>query len=140
MRSSLFMAVVVAACVAGCADKNADVRGSVAGRITLDGSPLSAGWIEFQPTAGTRGPAAGGEIVKGVVAIPTAKGPAIGKNRVRVSSRQPTGKKVPGGVAGGLVDEIVEVVPKQYNTATTLEADIKKGRNEITLDLKTAKD
>lgn len=137
MRTSFFAVVALAASMAGCTEKNADVRGSVNGRITLDGRPIDAGWIEFEPTAGTQGPVAGGEIVNGSVIIATAKGPTIGTNLVRVSSRLPTGKKVPGGVAGELVDEIAEIVPKHYNTATTLQLEIKKGRNEITLDLTT---
>jgi hypothetical protein len=140
-RAQFAAAFVVAALLAvGCADKNANVRGSVTGRVTLDGSPLAKGAITFEPTAGTRGPAAGGEIVNGRIDIPVAKGPAIGNNIVRVTAPQPTGRQVPGGTTGELVDEIAETVPKRYNTATTLQAEIKKGRNEINFDLTTSKE
>ena len=128
MRRWAPLVVFAAGLLAGCGERDAGVRGSVRGRVTLDGSPLAAGWVTFEPTAGTSGPTAGGEIAKGVLSIKTAKGPAIGTNLVRISSMQPTGKKVPGGAAGGLVDELAEIVPKHYNTATTLEVEIKKGR------------
>ena len=136
-RPWLTILTITAACLIGCADKNADIRGSVRGRVTLDGSPLATGGITFEPTKGTRGPKAGGEIVNGGVTITTANGPAIGTNLVRVSSLQPTGKKVPGGLTGELIDELAEIVPKHYNTATTLEVEIKKGRNDLNLDLQS---
>ncbi|MFM8706765.1 MAG: hypothetical protein ACKOHK_01365 [Planctomycetia bacterium] len=109
------------------------------GKVTLDGSPLAAGWVTFEPTAGTSGPVSGGEIVKGVVKIPTAQGPTIGSNLVRISSMQPTGRTVPNGL-GGVTEELVETVPNRYNAATTLKVEIKKGRTELNFDLTTSKD
>ena len=136
MRRWAPLVVFAAGLLAGCGERDAGVRGSVRGRVTLDGSPLAAGWVTFEPTAGTSGPTAGGEIAKGVLSIKTAKGPAIGTNLVRISSKQPTGRTVPNGF-GGTMDELAEAVPKHYNTATTLEVEIKKGRNDLSFDLKS---
>jgi hypothetical protein len=106
------------------------------GRVQLDGLPLDTGRIEFTPTAGTTGPIAGGEILNGGFDIPTARGPAIGTNLVRVSAPMLSGRKVPGPF-GTPIDELVETVPDRYNTASTLQVEIKKGRNELNLDLRS---
>ena len=141
MRSdSLFRATVmqlIASCLlslAGCAEKNADMRGSVRGLVTFEGKPVAKGSIAFEPTAGTRGPSAGGDIIEGRYQIATPVGPAIGTHVVRVSALGQTGRKVLNAV-NRLVDELVETVPDRYNTASTLQVEIKKGRNELNLDL-----
>jgi hypothetical protein len=94
------------------------------------------GSITFEPTAGTRGPIAGGEIVGGRYDIPTAIGPAIGTTLVRVSVMGRTGRTVLGS-GGQLGDEIAETLPAHCNTASTLQVEIKKGRNELNLDLRS---
>jgi hypothetical protein len=132
--AAIGMAAVCGLVTTGCADRNSGVRGAMRGRVQLDGRPLDTGRIEFTPTAGTTGPIAGGEILNGGFDIPTARGPAIGTNLVRVSAPKPSGRKVPGPF-GTPIDEIVETVPDRYNTASTLQVEIKKGRNELNLDL-----
>lgn len=133
------VAALIAACLlpwAGCAEKNADVRGAVRGFVTFEGTPVAKGLIVFEPTAGTRGPSAGGDIVDGRYQIATPVGPAIGTHVVRVSVAGPTGRKVPG-VVESLVDEIAETLPAHCNTASTITTEIKKGRNELNLDLRS---
>ena len=133
------MSVASTAFLAGCADRNANVRGSVGGKVMLDGKPLARGVIAFEPTDGTSGPTSGGDIVNGVIVIKTAHGPAIGTNLVRVSAVEKTGRKLPDPefISGDLVDEVVETVPRRYNKATSLRVEIKKGRNELNLDLRS---
>jgi hypothetical protein len=134
--AALMMATACGLVAAGCADRNADVRGSVRGLATFEGEPLANGSITFEPTAGTRGAIAGGEIVGGRYHIPTAIGPAIGTNLVRVSVMGLTGRTV-RGPGGQLGDEIAETLPAHCNTASTLQVEIKKGRNELNLDLRS---
>lgn len=136
-RVCCFAVLAIGFSAVGCRDPNADVRGAVRGRVTLDGVPLDQGQIIFMPTAGTRGPAAGGVITNGVYDTPTAKGAAIGTNTVQISSRQKTGRQIRAGNTGEQVDEWAEVIPTRYNTASTLQTEIKKGRNEINFELTT---
>lgn len=123
----------------GCADRNSDIRGSISGYVTLDGVPIHDGAIAFLPLPGTKGPAGGGEIKKGRFAIRLAQGPAIGRHAVQVTAQRPTGRKLPTPEGKPGADEWVEYVPDEYNKATTLNAEIKKGHNELNLDLYSQK-
>ena len=137
IRATMF--TLIAACLLplpGCAEKNADVRGSVRGLVTFEGNRVAKGSIVFEPTAGTRGPSAGGDIDDGRYQIATPVGPAIGTHVVRVSVKGPTGRRVQS-LSEQLVDEIAEVLPAHCNTASTLQVEIKKGRNELNLDLRS---
>lgn len=121
----------------GCGDSN---RASVSGSITLDGKPLAIGVISFVPTGETKGPTAGSTIVDGRYQIIADKGVVVGANRISISSKQKTGFKInrfgpPGSSTAGMVDELADVVPSQYNVKTTLVRDIKSGTNEFNFEL-----
>jgi hypothetical protein len=58
----------------------------------------------------------------------------VGKNLVKISSAQPTGKKVMA--FGELTDEWAEVVPPEYNTRSTLIRSIESGASTLDFDLK----
>ena len=69
----------------------------------------------------------GGDIKDGSYRIEIPPAQAQGTSVVRITSPQPTGRKVPAGppaVAGAMIEEIAEVVPAQYNTKSTLKADL----------------
>jgi hypothetical protein len=125
----------------GCGQSDGPVRVAVAGRVTLDGTPIAEGTINFLPTSGTKGPTAGAPITDGLYSIAAAKGPCVGRYRVEIRGSKKTGRQVlaPGPKTSGLmVDEILEIVPKRYNAESTLEADLKPGQNELDYSL-TAK-
>lgn len=126
----------------GCGGSDGPPRSSVRGKITLDGAEIAEGTITFFPTGGTKGPTAGTTISAGRYAIAADRGPVAGRYRIEIHGPRKTGRQVPapGPVvnAKALVDEIVETVPKRYNLQSTLEADVKPGRNELDFAL-TAK-
>lgn len=123
--------------VPGCSDSG---RSCVTGTILLDGQPLASGSINFFPVEGTQGPNAGAVIENGKYRIEAAKGVAVGKNRVEIRGSRNTGKKVPNLMAPGtLVDEVVEAVPAEYNTQSTLVRTISPGHNTIDFDLSGAR-
>lgn len=104
-------------------------RGSVEGTVTLDGAPLPDGVIRFTPTAGTTGPMVEAQIASGAFALPKATGPCVGTQRVEILSFRPTGRKI---VNEGIEsDEIVQVVPERYNTASDLTVTIAAGANAL---------
>jgi hypothetical protein len=114
----------------GCGSSN---RASVEGKVLLDGQPLKTGVINFMPTEDNPGPTAGGTIVDGHYKIDAERGVAIGLNRVVISSKQPTGRKIQS--LDRVDEEIAEVVPSQYNTKSTLTRDIQAGANEQDFEL-----
>jgi len=115
-------------------------RAAVSGTVRVDGQPLAEGSINFFPTEGTEGPTAGAPIVQGKYQIPRANGVTVGKNLVQIQANRKTGRKVPNPMAPGtLTDEIVELLPPEYNTQSTLVRTIEPGSNVLDFDLKTAR-
>lgn len=120
-----------------CSD-SASNRATVNGTVALDGQPIESGSIDFFPVEGTRGPTAGGTIEGGRYRIESAKGAAIGKNRVEIHGMRKTGKSVadPFGRATQIA-QVVEIVPPQYHSNSTLVRDVASGENELNFDLKS---
>ncbi len=79
----LLLTVSATVCLTGCGDAG---RGgvSVAGTITLDGSPMKAGSIVFRPADGNPGHKAGAELAEGRFSIDDANGPLPGRYHVEV--------------------------------------------------------
>ena len=79
--------------MAGC---DGDLRrGSVTGRVAIDGQPVSDGRITFYPTAGTSGPVAGAVIEGGGIGLFERKAPQLGMNRVEIHASLKTGEPQP---------------------------------------------
>jgi hypothetical protein len=138
MRTLAIVAMLLSCC--GCAQSDGPVRVAVAGKATLDGTPIAEGTINLLPASGTKGPVAGAPIMDGLYSIAAAKGPCVGRYRVEIRGSKKTGRQVlsPGPKTSALmVDEIIEIVPNRNNTKSTLEADLKPGQNELDYSLTT---
>jgi hypothetical protein len=62
----------------------------------------------------------------------------VGKNRVEIKGFRKTGRKMPDPMAFGtktLTDEIIQIVPPEYNSQSTLTREIKAGSNTLDFDL-----
>jgi hypothetical protein len=101
-------------------------RVPVAGTVTLDGTPLAQGVIQFEPAPETTGPSVAAEISGGKFAIDKAQGPVPGKYKVRISGRPPA-KVNAGEPPGGTPKAAPETIPAKYNTESTLETEIPAG-------------
>ncbi|SIO66320.1 hypothetical protein SAMN05444166_8041 [Singulisphaera sp. GP187] len=125
----------------GCgADSSAPVdpytRVTVAGTVTLDGTPLSEGTIQLDPAPDTKGPTATGEIHQGKYAIEKSQGPVAGKYLVRISGR-PLVKLEATVQPGGTPKVTPDPVPSQYNTKSKLETNLPAdGSPNLDFDLK----
>jgi hypothetical protein len=128
------LAALLVACT-GCGGSG-QPRAAVSGTISVGGVPLEDGTISFRPTDGNPGSTAGGIVKDGQYSIPQSDGPVPGKNRVEIYGSRKTGKKKPNPVYGGqLMDEIVPVVPEQFNTHSTLKRELKAGKNVLNFEL-----
>jgi hypothetical protein len=107
-------------------------RVPVAGSVTLDGTPLAEGMIQFSPLAETKGTTVAAEISAGKYSIATAQGPVPGKHRVLISGRPPARLKT-GEPPGGTPKPAPETVPAKYNKDSTLEIGVPAG-GSATLD------
>lgn len=130
-------AILIGLCL-GCGRGNTGNRVAVEGKVTLDGTAVEDGAINFVPTAGTKGPSAGGRIQQGQYSLSAADGPVVGNHRVEIRVPRPTGKKIPNPYkAGEMVEEIKDAVPERYNTGSALQRELKAGKNVIDFELTT---
>lgn len=121
----------------GCGSGGAD-RAAARGTVTVGGVPLEEGSIAFNPALGTTGPSSGGAIVNGAFDIPRAKGPAVGTNRVEIRGSRGTGRLVPSPL-GGMVEERIDVVTREFNQDSTLTVRVVPGDNPFTFEIPPAR-
>lgn len=106
--------------LAGCGGgSDAPQRYPILGRVTLDGNPLEHGEVLILPADGKGRPDAGA-IKNGEFAIDCTSG----SKRVEITST----KEIPPASSGGMPD-YVALIPKKYNSASTLTAEVKPSRN-----------
>jgi hypothetical protein len=114
----------------GCSRSKDDLpREPVAGTVTMDGTPLPKGVIQFTPTGETKATGRITEVEDGKFSIPREEGLVPGTYRVSIShadqqeikSRKTTGSLSKSTRLGK------EQIPARYNTQSKLTAEIKKG-------------
>jgi len=111
-------------------------RQTIEGTVTLDDRPLEQGYINFRPASRAQGQPVGGPIEQGKYAIQT-KSPLEGGFRVEITALGKAGKQMSDG-AGGRIDIEGQVLPARYNTASTLQVEIKpRQRNEFPFSLQS---
>lgn len=125
----------------GCSSREQPV--SVRGSVILDGKPLSAGKIVFQPMELLqRGQMREATIHDGKFELSVKEGllPET-KFKVLIKAFKKTGKKYPAGDMPGSFDEEIQYLPARYNSATTLNANIsaEDAKNEFTFELTSHK-
>jgi len=152
IRFSCFLAACVLICVAslGCGSKGPEL-GSVTGKVTLDGKPVTNGLVTFKPVAGGR-EATGRTDANGQYELLyiDRKGALLGQHNVTVitlkeaapvvamSSDSPEyAKQAAGGQADYNNAKVVEPIPARYNANSELTKEVTAGDNVIDLELKS---
>jgi hypothetical protein len=140
--SRLKFAALLTMAIAGCGGSSDGLpREPLSGKVVFDGQPLEGGLITFTPIGKPDAPIASGIIADGAYAVDRADGPIPGPHKVEVWARRPTGKKVKNpDEPGQFTEEIREIVPRRYNLATELKADVEpSGSNNFDFDLSSLK-
>jgi hypothetical protein len=130
----------------GCAGATDDLpRLAVSGTVTLGGEPLTQGRIQFEPASAEAKIPAGGEITDGRFAIPRDQGPTPGDYRIMITSsvaKKLEGDNSPGAEpAKGAVKKkapAIELIPKEYNSQTTLKEKVEAGKTTFEFTLKNS--
>jgi hypothetical protein len=120
--------------MAGCSDTGDNLpREAITGSVTLDGQPLN-GAIQFTPSSNASGGVAvggGSPIVDGTYSVAREQGLVPGKYKVAINAASAPASSSAGksGDPGRAPSAIrpKELVPAKYNSATTLEAEVKEG-------------
>jgi hypothetical protein len=133
-RHSLASIFIIVCSLAGCSHDDGK-HGTVSGMVTLDGQPLPAGSIHFTPADGHTSPAEGA-IADGNYSVVTG----VGESRVSISSSKVVGKrKMYNTPDSPTVDNVIELLPAQYNTQSTLTLKVVPGSQQQPYDLKSSK-
>lgn len=154
---SRVLSAAVACClvgmiVVGCGPKGPEL-GSVTGKVTLDGNPVTNGLVTFVPVGGGR-PATGKTDENGqyVLVGVDGKGALLGQHQVSVTTvkeaatvteiRSDSPEYAKQAVSGSSSSDyntakVVEPIPARYNTNTELSFEVKAGSNVIDLELKS---
>ena len=98
-------------------------RATVAGKITLDGMPVEGGEIRFVPAKGAETVSRIGPDGSYSIDVLT-DGPVVGQNKVFIEWFRDSGKK---DSEGNMIP--IAAIPAKYNSATTLSAEMKSGKN-----------
>ena len=125
-----FAGLAVLAVVIGCGSKD---QATVSGSVKLNGEPLNSGTITFVPVDGATASAAG--LIEGgtyTVEMPP------GEKRVQISAMKVIGRRqvYEGDPNSPVVDDVQEMIPPQYNAASTLTVSAKAGSQTQDYDLR----
>jgi hypothetical protein len=115
----------------GCSSKS-----SVEGSVNYDGKPVEGGQIIFfMEKDGKRSHIAQGSIDGGKYGIKSAE-LIPGVYRTEIYWNKKTGKQVMSNDPPNKIDEVIQVIPKKYNVASTETVELKSGPNTQNFDLK----
>jgi len=122
-------AAVVGVILAGCG--GGDTTAEVSGSVSVNGTPLTAGSINFVPIEGTAGGIEGATITNGDYAI--VKGLRPGQYRVEIRQPRTSGRRVPKpfGAPGEMVAGTEEGIDESFNEKSTLRATLVRGVNTV---------
>jgi hypothetical protein len=139
-RLITLLVLVISVGFVGCSGGDDDnlPRQPISGTVTLGGQPLAQGRIQFEPASPEAKTPAGGEIKDGTFKIPRDQGPTPGDYRVMITSSGATasgvdtspGAEPPPGSKAKMpqIGPSPELIPKQYNSKTTLTAKVDAGK------------
>jgi len=123
----------------GCGPDNPLGRKPLSGTVTLDGSPLEKGTIEFQPLDG--GVQSGNLISEGKYSIPAHQGATPGKYRVVIIDTYDTPPMKEGQMPGDdLPPPPKAKIPPSWNSKSQQSIEVKKeGPFKFDFDVVTKK-
>jgi len=109
----------------GCGD-DSHGRHAISGMVTVDGTPLAAGNISFQPMEGQA--SSGGSVISaGKFLVPSGGGLLTGKYRVVVHAPLPgTGGQASAGAPGEPPMPPSEMIPADWNKASEHFIDVRE--------------
>ncbi len=134
---TLLLTLIVVVSTLGCFEsgaKDLPPLGSVTGKVTLDGAPLSGATVTFQSVEMGR-MASGKTDPSGnytLYLLNDTKGAILGENKVFITTFEPADDSVKGSGKP-------ETLAARYHEKTELSANVAEGSNQFDFDLSTKK-
>ncbi|MBM4074478.1 MAG: carboxypeptidase regulatory-like domain-containing protein [Planctomycetes bacterium] len=116
----------------GCGRGDLPPLAPVKGTITVDGKPYANGFVQFYSQSGGR-PGTSPTDDNGkyeIMYLQGVKGARIGMNRVEITTEWPDGEPPIGEV---------DPIGPEYNSKSTLSAEVKKGNNVFDFNIESQK-
>ena len=140
VRGIFAAGLAVIAAMSGCSQPEDKLpRQAVRGTVTLDGKPLEKGQISFIPEVQGANPVSGGSVISaGSYSIPQDKGLTPGKYKVAINAAADVPALAAGEAPGAppkAKSKAAPLIPAQYNTQSTLGAEVKSGTNTINFEM-----
>lgn len=138
--SSLVHIVLLGTVCVGCNSRNysGDQRFPLSGKVTYNGEEVDVGSISFLPLNDAKQRVSGGTITDGAYVVDEEYGANAGRYRVEIRWQKKTGEKFTDGF--GNVDDVrVEGIPSEFNSASTLTAEVGSGQTTFDFDLESEK-
>jgi hypothetical protein len=131
--------LLITATLSGCSEKTYEgaQRIPLKGKVTVDGRPMDAGTISFEPLDSAKQRPSGGSILNGVYNVEEPMGANAGSYRVVIHWQKPTGKKIKAIDSDEVVEQRAEGLPAKYHKNTELTAEISPDKTEFDFDLST---
>jgi hypothetical protein len=136
LRNCLLMGLAAACLLAGCGKGDRPELGYVSGKVTMDDKPMADVWVMFNPQGGGR-TSIGRTDQDGeyeLMYLEGAKGANFGTHKVVIVTFNEDEAEEMRSSTG---EPIKEPIPAQYNTQTTLTAEVKEGDQVIDFALKS---
>jgi hypothetical protein len=134
--SFLLLALAAMVLILGCGQQG--ISGSnVSGHVTVNDSPLPDGVVMFVPQSPAPGlRTVSAKVTSGEFSISPDNLLMPGSYRVLVTAEKKTGRRIPLGEGSSeMIDELVDYIPPEYNTQTTLTAEIKGDTSDLSFPL-----
>lgn len=118
--------------MSGCGGSGAGpARTRVAGTVKFKGELVAKGQIRFTPD---RGPFAQADIRGGKYQVDYKGGVPVGPARIEIDSYEPIGPEI-ADQDGTRRKQLMQVLPKKFNTASTLSTEITAKQGDLNFDL-----
>lgn len=118
---------------AGCSNKDPHGRLPISGSVTLSGTPIDQGMIQFlPPEPNQKAPLAGAMIRDGKYQVPREQGLAPGSYRVVISAPEAKKPDDPPGAPDMKAAPVArERIPPAYNRDSKLTIEVKEDANNV---------
>jgi len=138
---SKLLPIVCLLVIAGCGGGDVETIETAAfkGTVTLDGSPLEKGIIQFRPGKDASGQPLRGQMTEATInagqyELTADKGAVVGENIVLISATKVVGKEMADGEE---IEKVEQYLPAKYNSETTLSVNVTPGDTEHNFELST---
>lgn len=129
---NLLLVVCFLSLMVGCGNSK---RLPVKGEVSIDGTPVQEGFMNFTPLPGTEGPTAGAKIADGKYEIDPLKSLFEGNYVVSIKVWKQSKRVTEDFATGERERGIIQILPPKYNSESELTLELVRGEDTYNFEL-----